>query len=81
VEGLAAQSQLEAYQVEMLAGMETLKSMGATDRSLSRWNELDVNPLNRAIATGRLDGTFSSATRNLTVRGPVCLMMAAPIKC
>jgi ABC-type bacteriocin/lantibiotic exporter with double-glycine peptidase domain len=75
VEGLAAQSQLEAYQVEMLSGIETLKSMGATDRSLSRWNDLYVNALNRAIASGRLDGTFSALLGALRFAGPVCLMM------
>lgn len=76
VEGLAAQSQLEAYQVEMLSGIETLKSMGATDRSLSRWNDLYVNALNRTIATGRLDGTFQALLGTLRFAGPVCLMMA-----
>ncbi len=75
-ESLAAQSQLEAYQVEMLSGIETLKSMGATDRSLSRWSDLYVNALNRAIAGGQLDGTFQSLLGALRFCGPVCLMLA-----
>lgn len=75
VEGLAAQSQLSAYQVEMLNGIETLKSMGATDRSFSRWSDLYVNALNRSIARDRLDGSFSSLLGALRFTGPVCLML------
>jgi ATP-binding cassette, subfamily B, bacterial len=80
VEGLAAQSQLEAYQVEMLSGIETLKSMGATDRTLSRWSDLYVAALNRAIARGQLDGTFQSLLNVLRFCGPVCLMLLGAYK-
>ncbi|HET8935004.1 MAG TPA: peptidase domain-containing ABC transporter [Polyangiales bacterium] len=80
VEGLAAQAQLEATQVEMLAGMETLKSMGATDRALSRWSDLYVNTLNRSIARGLLDGTFSALLGTLRFAGPVCLMLMGAYK-
>ncbi|MET0387231.1 MAG: peptidase domain-containing ABC transporter [Polyangiales bacterium] len=80
VEGLAAQSRLEAYQVEMLSGIETLKSMGATDRSLSRWSDLYVASLNRAIAHGQLDGTFQSLLGVLRFCGPVCLMLTGAYK-
>ncbi|HKU38087.1 MAG TPA: peptidase domain-containing ABC transporter [Polyangiales bacterium] len=76
VEGLAAQSQLEAYQVEMLSGVETLKAMGATERSIARWSELYVHSLNRAIASGRLEGTFQALLGALRFCGPVCLMIA-----
>jgi ABC-type bacteriocin/lantibiotic exporter with double-glycine peptidase domain len=80
VESLAAQSQLEGYQVEMLSGIETLKSMGATDRSLSRGSDLYVNALNRSIATGLLDGTFQSLIAALRFCGPVCLMLVGAYK-
>ncbi|HKU43138.1 MAG TPA: peptidase domain-containing ABC transporter [Polyangiales bacterium] len=76
VEGLAAQSQLEAYQVEMLSGIETLKSMGAGERAFSRWTDLYVNSLNRSIARDRLDGTFQTLVNTLRFCGPVCLMLA-----
>jgi len=80
VEGLAAQAQLEATQVEMLAGMEVLKSMGATDRALSRWSDLYVNTLNRSIARGLLDGTFQALLGTLRFAGPVCLMLMGAYK-
>ena len=76
VEGLAAQSQLEAYQVEMLSGMETLKSMGAGERAFSRWTDLYVHSLNRSIARDRLDGTFQTLVSTLQFAGPSCLLLA-----
>ncbi|HMJ11634.1 MAG TPA: peptidase domain-containing ABC transporter, partial [Polyangiaceae bacterium] len=75
IEGLAAQSRLEGYQVEMLAGIETLKSMGASDRSLQRWSDLYVDTLNRAIARGHLDGTFQALLGTLRFCGPIALML------
>jgi ATP-binding cassette subfamily B protein len=75
VEGLAAQSRLEAYQVEMLSGIETLKSMGATDRSMARWSDLYVDSLNRSISRGHLDGTFQALLGTLRFIGPIVLML------
>jgi ABC-type bacteriocin/lantibiotic exporter with double-glycine peptidase domain len=60
--------------------METLKAMGATDRALSRWSDLYVNTLNRSIARGLLDGTFSALLGALHFAGPVCLMLMGAYK-
>jgi ABC-type bacteriocin/lantibiotic exporter with double-glycine peptidase domain len=75
VEGLAAQSRLEGYQVEMLAGIETLKAMGASDRAASRWSDLYVDVLNRSLATGTLEGTFQALLGTLRFFGPVSLVL------
>jgi ATP-binding cassette, subfamily B, bacterial len=75
VENLAAQARLEGYQVEMLSGIETLKSMGATERTLMRWNDLYVHALNRSIQRGRLDGTFGALVATLRYGGPVTLLL------
>jgi ATP-binding cassette, subfamily B, bacterial len=80
VESLAAQSQLEAYQVEMLGGMETLKSMGATDRAYSRWSNLYVGALNRTVLRGELEGTFQSLLASSRFLGPVALMLMGAYK-
>jgi ABC-type bacteriocin/lantibiotic exporter with double-glycine peptidase domain len=80
IEGLAAQSRLEGYQVEMLAGIETLKSMGATDRSMARWNDLYVDSLNRAISRGLLDGTFQAFLGTLRFCGPIALIVTGAYK-
>ncbi|HET8939900.1 MAG TPA: peptidase domain-containing ABC transporter [Polyangiales bacterium] len=74
-ENLAAQARLEGYQVEMLSGIETLKSMGATERTLMRWNDLYVHSLNRSISRGRLDGTFGALLGTLGYAGPVTLLI------
>jgi ATP-binding cassette subfamily B protein len=75
IEGLSAQARLEAYQVEMLAGVETLKAMGATERSMQRWGDLYVSSLNRAVARGMLDATFDTLLSVLSFGGPICLML------
>jgi ABC-type bacteriocin/lantibiotic exporter with double-glycine peptidase domain len=75
VEGLAAQSRLESYQVEMLSGIETLKSMGATDKTLYRWSDLYVDSLNRSIARGELDAVFQALVGCLRFCGPLVLIL------
>lgn len=75
IESLAAQSRLEGYQVEMLAGIETLKSMGAADRAQTRWSDLYIVSLNNTVKRGELDGMFSSVIGVLRFCGPVSLML------
>jgi ABC-type bacteriocin/lantibiotic exporter with double-glycine peptidase domain len=75
-EGLAAQGRLESYQVEMLAGMETLKAMGGSVSASQRWGDLYVDVLNRSIVRGELDGSFSSLVGVLRFAGPVVLILA-----
>lgn len=75
VEGLAAQSRLEGYQVEMLSGIEVLKSMGATDKTLYRWADLYVDSLNRSIAKGELEAVFQALIQALRFCGPLVLIL------
>ncbi len=74
-EGLATQARLEAYQVEMLAGIETLKSMGAAPRASARWSDLYVEVLNASLARGELDGLFQALVGTLRFAGPVALLL------
>jgi ATP-binding cassette subfamily B protein len=74
-EGLAVQSQLEGYQVEMLAGVETLKSMGAEQKATERWTDLYVNVLNSSLERGELSVTFQALVGALRFAGPVSLML------
>ncbi len=75
IESLAAQARLEGYQVEMLAGIETLKSMGAADRAQTRWTDLYIVSLNNSVKRGELDGMFQSLVGVLRFCGPVSLML------
>lgn len=75
-EGLAAQARLEAYQVEMLGGIETLKAMGAGARATARWTDLYVDVLNSSLARGELEGKFQALIGTLRFSGPVALLLA-----
>ena len=48
------------YQVQLLTGIETLKSMGAEQRAVERWSNLFVDELNVSLAQGRLSALFDS---------------------
>jgi len=75
-ENLTVQARLESYQVEMLAGMETLKCMGVEERVSERWARLYVNVLNRALERGELGVLFQSVVGVLRFGGPLLLMLA-----
>jgi ABC-type bacteriocin/lantibiotic exporter with double-glycine peptidase domain len=74
-EALVTQSRLEAYQVEMLAGVETLKSMGAAPRATARWTDLYVDVLNSSLARGEFDSTYQSLIGSLRFIGPIALLL------
>jgi ATP-binding cassette subfamily B protein len=74
-EGLAAQARLEAYQVEMLGGIETLKAMGAGARATARWTDLYVDVLNSSLARGELEGKFQALVGTLRFCGPLALLL------
>ncbi|MCG8459333.1 MAG: peptidase domain-containing ABC transporter, partial [Holophagales bacterium] len=59
-ESLQAQARSRSYQVQMLAGIETLKSMGAERRAIEHWSNLFVDELNVSVAQSRLSAVFDS---------------------
>jgi ATP-binding cassette, subfamily B, bacterial len=75
VEGLSAQSRLEAFQVEMLNGIEPIKAMAVTDRAGSRWGDLYIDALNRSLSRGALEGTYGSLIGSMRFAGPVVLLL------
>jgi ATP-binding cassette, subfamily B, bacterial len=74
-EQLATQAKLSGFQTEMLAGIETVKSMGAEQRMATRWSELYVDVLNTALAKGRLGATFGSLAGVIAFAGPVAIVL------
>jgi ABC-type bacteriocin/lantibiotic exporter with double-glycine peptidase domain len=74
-EGLAAQARLDAYQIEMLAGIETLKAMGAAARTTARWSDLYVEALNATLTRGELEGLFQALVGSLRFGGPLALLL------
>jgi ABC-type bacteriocin/lantibiotic exporter with double-glycine peptidase domain len=74
-EQLATSAKLSGFQVEMLAGMESVKSMGAEQRMATRWSELYVDVLNASIGKGRLMAGFGTLSGSLAFAGPVVIVL------
>lgn len=75
-ESLAAQARTAGYEVEMLAGVETLKSMGAEFRAVDRWSNLFVDALNVALRRGRLEALVSSLLGGFSMAAPLVILGA-----
>lgn len=74
-EQLAAQAKLSSAQVEALAAIEPIKSMGAEERITARFADLYVDVLNSALDRGRLGNVVSAITGALGFAGPVALLL------
>jgi ABC-type bacteriocin/lantibiotic exporter with double-glycine peptidase domain len=74
-EQLATQAKLSGFQVEMLAGIESVKSMGAEERMTTRWAALYVDTLNISLEKGRLLTSFSTLVGSFSFLGPISLVM------
>jgi ABC-type bacteriocin/lantibiotic exporter with double-glycine peptidase domain len=74
-EQLATQAKLSGFQVEMLAGIEAVKSMGAEGRMAARWSDLYVDVLNTSLAKGRLSANFGSLIGAIGFAGPLIVVL------
>ena len=70
---LQAQSRVNGHQVELLGGIEILKSMGREDRAVERWSALFIDVLNASLARGRQTTFVESLLATVRVAAPVCL--------
>jgi ATP-binding cassette, subfamily B, bacterial len=73
-ESLAVQAKTSSYEVEMLSGIETLKSMGAEFRAVDRWSNLFVDGLNVSLRRGRLDALVSSFLGAFGMAAPLVIL-------
>ena len=73
-EGLAVQARAASYQVEVLTGVESLKSMGAEYRAVDRWSNLFVDALNVSLRSGRLDALVSALLGALELASPLLVL-------
>jgi ATP-binding cassette subfamily B protein len=71
---LEVDARLRNYEVEMLGGVETLKSMGAEARALSRWSGNFAASMAVTIERGKLDATFDSASGLLGMASPLIII-------
>lgn len=73
-ESLAVQAKTSSYEVELLGGIETLKSMGAEYRAVDRWSNLFVDSLNVSLRRGRLDALVSSLLGAFSMAAPLVIL-------
>ncbi|MDC0669139.1 peptidase domain-containing ABC transporter [Nannocystis radixulma] len=73
-EGLAVQARTSSYEVEMLTGIETLKSMGAEYRAVDRWSNLFVDSLNVSLRRGRLEALISALLDGFSMAAPLVIL-------
>lgn len=73
-ESLVVQAKTSSYEVEMLSGIETLKSMGAEYRALDRWSNLFVDGLNVSLRRGRLDALVGSLLGAFSMAAPLIIL-------
>jgi ABC-type bacteriocin/lantibiotic exporter with double-glycine peptidase domain len=71
---LHTQAQAESYLVEMLAGIETLKSSGTEARAGQHWSGLFVDQLNVSVARSRLTALTDSLTGTLRLASPLIIL-------
>lgn len=71
---LARHARAQAYQVEMLAGMETLKATGTEIRAAEQWSNLFVDELNVSLDEGRLAGIVDATNATLRIAAPLAIL-------
>ena len=72
---IETQSSSQAYQVQMLAGMETLKASGSEHRAIEHWSNLFVDNLNISLARGRLQALIDALLAGLAVASPLAVLL------
>lgn len=76
---LEVRARSHSHLVEMIAGMETLKSLGAEHRTLERWSHRFVDELNVAVAQGRLGAWTSSIRGTLAFASPLIVLVTGAL--
>ena len=71
---LESQAKAQAYLVQMLVGVETLKVAGVEDKALAHWANLYVDELNIALSRSRLQALIDVANDLLQSAAPLILL-------
>ncbi|MBN2563630.1 MAG: peptidase domain-containing ABC transporter [Phycisphaerae bacterium] len=73
-EELSKQAEAQGYEVEMLAGVETLKVAGAEHRASEEWSNRFVDVLNVTLRRGRLSALVESLLGALRMASPMLIL-------
>ncbi|HEY9422889.1 MAG TPA: peptidase domain-containing ABC transporter [Thermoanaerobaculia bacterium] len=72
---LQTEARSQSYQVNLLAGIETLKASGAEHRAVEQWSHLYVDVLNISLARGRLSAFVDSTLAALGMASPLVVLV------
>jgi ATP-binding cassette subfamily B protein len=72
---LETSARAQSYLVEMLHGMETLKSAAAEGRAVERWSNLYVDELNVSLDRGRMTARVDAISGLLTAASPLAILV------
>lgn len=73
-ESLQAQAKSQSYLVQVFAGIETLKAVGAEARGVEHWSNLYAMEVNVGLARGRLGALVESIMGALRIGSPVAIL-------
>ena len=76
---LEASSRTQSHIVDMLAGFESLKALGAEKRSMERWSHLFVDEMNVALRRGQVGSLAGALTAALTIGSPLAILLAGTL--
>lgn len=77
---LEKEAKSQSYQVNLLAGIETLKAAGAEHRSIEQWSHLFVDVLNLSLERGRLSAIVDSTLSALATASPLVVLMFGAVQ-
>jgi ABC-type bacteriocin/lantibiotic exporter with double-glycine peptidase domain len=72
---LQAEARSQSFQVNLLAGIETLKAAGAEHRSVDQWSHLFVDVLNVSLDRGRLTALVDATLAALATGSPLIVLV------
>ena len=74
-EALQVQARSRGYQVQLLAGIETVKAAGTEKRAVESWSNIFVDELNVSLERGRLNAIVDSVLTGLGVGSPLVILL------
>ncbi len=73
-ESLQTQADASNFEVQMIEGIETLKTAGGVPRAVARWTNLFVRVVNVSIRRGRLSALVEATNAALELAAPLALL-------
>lgn len=73
-EQLEAQARSQSYLVQVIQGVETIKTAGAEGQAVQHWSNLFVDELNAGLRRGRLDALLSAFMSAMRLAAPLVIL-------